>query len=541
MAEILQNEEFPLPEVVKSLSPFIKTRQEALRIRRVLSHYVASNIEELPAGVLLPTSLAVPGEDAQVKKIPSEVSGLRRSYLKALQAHAKARKEYTQLTRDSFGGTNGVRSKKYQDEEDSRESVATYLALTKKQRKYEKLRILQDYLDILSQKSAARPDYLEMNSILEGVVPHPETFQIPVLYTKSSPTSETDSQTLTTRLEKAVLFAKTALDNQKRLLTKIKEDQNSQRISGQTATTVGTETKIKALSCTRDELISWIEEHLAKTSQPSDAADKLPTSNNKSAPLNIEKRKKEIQDRYKDYLEARKSLVGLVSSSDTHPLKDTDIEAEDAEPDSQEQIVESNRHEASSVLPYLTEYLLPAANARNSFLRQESHISNTLTSQNQVTVQVLERLAEESHLLPNYPVLAMQPRFQKVVEALRSKSSSITLAEVRRNEDERKILSQARQWAFAADAARSAKQEAVGERLSHGNMHVRTAESLVKELQAILGVDEEESEVDGEEDIWTESKETKPRKQTSPSGRTGIWAGLDGSIGTKTEKRRKGS
>ncbi len=539
MAEVSGDENFPLPQVAKSLSPFIKTRQEALRIRRILSHYVASNIEELLAGELSPTSLAVPGEDAQVKKIPSEVLGLRRSYLKALQAHAKAKNEYTRLTCDSSKDTNGVQPKEFQDNEDSRESVATYLTLIREQQRYEKLTILQDYLDILSQKDAARPDYLQMNNILEGVAPLPETSQILVLPPTPSPTSETDTQTLTTRLEKAVLCAKNALDNQKRLLAKIKKEQQKQRASGLPTTTISTEMKIRALSCTRDELISWIEERLAKTSQSTDTADKLSTSDSKSAHHSIEKRRKEVQDRYKDYLEARQCLVGLLFS-DTPPLE-AYSEAENAEPHSQEPIVESNQHEASSVLPYLTEYLIPAANAQNSFLRQESYVSSTLASQNQATVQLLDRLAEESHLLPNYPVLARQPRFQKVVEALRSKSSPSTLAEARRSEDEPQILSQARQWAFAADASRSAKQEAVKERLEHGTTHIRTAEKLVKELQEILGVDKEENEDEGDEDIWTGSIEVKSQKQPSSSGRTGIWAGLDGNIGVKTEEPRKES
>lgn len=540
MAEVSGDGNFPLPQVAKSLSPFIKTRQEALRIRRILSHYLASNLEGIFAGELSPTSLAVPGEDVQVKKIPSEVLGLRRSYLKALQAHAKAKKEYIRLTCDSSANTNGVQSKEFQDNEDSKESVATYLTLIREQQRYEKLKILQDYLDILSQKDAARPGYLQINNILEGFAPLSETSQIPVFPPTPPPTFETDTQTLTTRLEKAILCAKNALDNEKRLLAKIKEEQQEQRASGRPTTTISTDMEIKALSCTRDELISWIEEHLAKSSQSNDPVDKLSTPDSKSAPFNIEKRRKEIQDRYEDYLEARQCLVDLVLSSDTPPLK-AYSEAEKAKPHSQEPIVESNRHEASSVLPYLTQHLIPAANAQSSFLRQDSYVSSTLASQNQATVQLLDRLAEESHLLPNYPVLARQPRFQKVVEALRSKSSPSTLAEARRSEDEPQILSQAQQWAFAADASRSTKQEAVKYQLNHGTAHIRTAEKLVKELQEILGVDGGRNEDDGDEDIWTESIQVKSQQQTSPSGRTGIWAGLDGKIGVETEKPRKES
>ena len=541
MAEVIGGKGSPLPQVAKSLSPYIKTRQEALRIRRILSIYLASNIEGLPAGALSTTSLVLPGEDVQVKRIPSEVSGVRRSYLRALQAHAKARKEYAQLTRESSHNAQGVRQKERHDEEDSRESIATYLALTREQRKFEKLTILQRYLNLLSQKEAARPHYLRMRSILEDVAPPLETVQMSAFHAAYPLTSQTDIQALTTRLEKTVLCAKNALDHQRMLLAKVKKDQQSQRISVQT-TTVSTGIEIDALSRTRDELISWIEEYLAKTSQFHDAANEVPTLNGKRAPLDIEKRRKEIQDRYEDYVEARKTLTALVLSRGTSPTQNPNDKAEDAEPQAHDQITNGTSHEASSVLPYMTEYLIPAANAQKSFLQQESHISSTLASQNKATVQVLDRLAEESHLLPNYPILTTRPRFHKVVTALRSTSSPAALAETARKEEESQILSQARQWAFAADAARSAKQKAVKERLGHGNAHINTAEGLVQELQEILGVGQAENEEnEAEGDIWTESITTKPRKQGSSSSHGGVWAGLDGRVGIETDKLRKGS
>lgn len=543
MADILGGEEFPLPQVAKSLSPYIKTRQEALRIRRVLSIYIESNIEGLPIGSLSITSLAVPGEELQVRKIPSEISGLRRSYLKALQAHAKAKNEYAQLTRSSLYDTKAVRQKERQDEEDSRESVDIYLALTKEQRKFEKITILHDYLDLLSQKEAARPDYLRMSSVLKGVAFPPETIQTPAFHTLPPPTSKTDIQALTTRLERTVLSAKSSLDKQRALLAKTKKELESRQIPGQTIT-VGIGTKIDALSHTRDELIGWIEEHLAKSSQSNDATERLPISDSEGAPLNISKRKKDIQHKYEDYVEARQSLVALLSSRPALSIQNTSLKAEKPEMEPRHKVVDNSWPKASSVLPYLTEYLIPTTNAQRSFLQQESHISSTLASENHVTVQVLNRLAEESHLLPNYPILAMQPRFQNVVAALRSKSSPSSSNETTGRKDESQTLSQARQWAFAADAATSAKHEAVKERLGHGKGHLNTAGALAKELREILDVDEEENEDnenEGEEDIWTEDVVTKPQKQTSSSGHAGLWAGLDGRLGIVTEKSKRES
>ena len=534
MADVLGGQGFPLPQVANVLAPYIKTRQEASRIRRILSVYLESNIEGVPAGTLSATSLAAPGEGVQVVRIPSALSGLRRSYLKALQAHAKARKEYAQLTRDFPHDTKAARQKERQDGDDSRESINVHLALTREQQRIEKLRILQDYLEVLSQKEAARPDYLQMHTVLKGVGPPPEAVQTLAYHAAPGSTSEIDIQALTTRLEKTVLIAKHALDNQRTLLENIRKDQQSQQIPGQTMT-ISTRTRIDALSRSRDELIDWIEEHLAKTSQSNDTTDESPTPDSSGVLVDIEKRIKVIQDKYEDYIEARKSLVALISSRESIPSQEIKHNPINREPQPQDQRRDRNWHEASSVLPYLTEYLIPTANAQKSFLRQESHFSSTLASQNNATVQVLNRLAEESHLLPSYPILAKQPRFQNVVAALRSKSSPSAFGETTDSENESELIGQARQWAFAADAARSAKQEAVKERLDHGNVHLSMAKSLVEELQEIIGVEKGGSdEAEAEEDIWTESVVTKCEKQTDSGDHTGIWAGLDGRIGIET-------
>ena len=542
MAELVGSEGSPLPLVAKSLSPYIKTRQDALRIRRILSVFLSSHIEGLPGKEFSITPLAVPDGNFQVKKIPSELSGLRRSYFKALQAHAKARKEYAHLTHSSLHDNSSMRQEERQDEEDSRKSIDTYLALTKEQRNFGKLRILQDYLELLSQKEAAQPDYLRLKSVLEGVATTRETLQIPPTLTKSSPVSDLDGRALTTRLEKAVLRAKNNLDNQKKSLAKIQQDQqghgHGHKISEEGTASTGS--KVEALSRTRDELIGWIEERLATSCEFNAATDELQTLGSKSEPLNIEKRRKEIQERYEDYLKARKSLVALLSSRDKFARHKKTFGGKSTEPLGQDPRVDSNWDEASSVLPYLTEYFIPNANAQKRFLWQESHLSSTLASQIKSTIQLLDRLAEESHLLPNYPVLASQPRFHKLVAAIGSKSSQPAFGGTKENEGEAQILSKARQWGFAASAASIAKQEAVKERLEHGNIQARIAEGIIGELQEILGVDGEGDEEDeGAEDIWTENIETKSKKQTSSGGRGGIWAGLDGTIGTETDRSRK--
>src|SRR6266536_3839562 len=89
-------ESCPFPqEVLDSLEPYLKTRQETLKIRRTLTAYLDSLIE-FPehGGGALPTLIAA-SNAVGVKHIPSTFTGIRRDYLRALQSNIAARRQYT--------------------------------------------------------------------------------------------------------------------------------------------------------------------------------------------------------------------------------------------------------------------------------------------------------------------------------------------------------------------------------------------------------------------------------------------------------------
>lgn len=538
MTGVSGGEEFPLPQVAKSLSPYIKSRQEALRIRRVLSLYLASNLEGLHGGQFSPTSLAVPGSEVKVKRIPSEVSGLRKSYLKALQANLKARKDYAQLTRRSSEGIEGdVRHEERQMQDECSELLATHHASIQEQQKYEKLNILQDYLDLLGRKDAARSDYLDMNSILKDISPVPTDPLESGFQTPYSELPNTDTQALTTRLEKAVLRGKYALDREKMLLAKIKEDQQSEQSIRESAK-VSSGTRILALSRTRDALIGWIEERLADSGQLNDMADGLQEPDIDNAVSNLEQRKNAIQARYHDYISSRRILLALASETKVLHSQETLPQQELLYPQSQPKPTNgSSGRQAITILPYLTGSLIPASNAQKTFLQQESHMTNTITTQKRSTLQLLERLAQESHLLPNYPLLATQPGFQKAFAALKSRSAPSYFGNDEAViEKEGPIITKARQWAFAAEAARSTKREEIERQLDEGENYVVVAEGIVRDLQEVLGVDGSLVKDGEDEELWLEDKEvglkTKSYEGYEAVGvPRGIWAGLDGKVG----------
>ncbi|MCJ1226446.1 hypothetical protein MMC12_003098 [Toensbergia leucococca] len=539
MYNAAQDQTFPLPQVVQALTPFIKTRQETLHIRRVLTIFLSSQIHGLESsGILAPTFLATPSRDFQTnRQIPPELTGIRRDYLVALQAHIKARDEFDRLgLQDSDEITsNAARQRQDEREEESREFLAVNLALQQERQKYEKLRILRDYLDLLAKKEAAMPDYLNMDSILKDLPNVPEMpmaiSELPALFAQS----ESNSQALTAQLEKAVLRAKHALDKEKRLLTKVKEYKELDASIGPSQ-----QKRTSALSQTRDELIKWIEYHLVKSNESNNTPEDKPQPDQQATSAKIEQRKKDIKDRYEEYLTVRKSLIEAVSNSQTPPSNATMPAFETPEPPQQPQKpppTTSHPTSALTTLPYLTTHLLPASAAQKAYLHQSSHLTTTLSTQTSALNQVLEKLSDESHLLPAYPLLASQPRFKNAVAALGPPKllPSPPFGEKPAVEPESYAVKQARAWAFAAEEARSTALEAGQKRMEAGRKSVESAKGLLEEVRELFGVVDGNEDDEGDYDLWADSArsnaKTEAPKPDLDTRKGSGWASIDGRVG----------
>jgi hypothetical protein len=76
----------------KSLAPFIRTRQEAYKIRQILTaHLLAQISNEAEEPRALKLSLVNPS--VQVKS-PNSITGLRKEYLRSLRSNIEARRKY---------------------------------------------------------------------------------------------------------------------------------------------------------------------------------------------------------------------------------------------------------------------------------------------------------------------------------------------------------------------------------------------------------------------------------------------------------------
>lgn len=529
-----RGKDLSLPKLMEPLAPFIKPRQEALEIRRILSIFLAQNIRNPHGEFVSATSLVLPPEGTQVGFIAPQLAGIRRSYLEALQAHIAARESYNHLSMRVEEDTIKAKRRKQREIEHHDHIPANiFHDYLYKQRRYQKLIILRDSLELLAYKDAAKPDYLDPRIIMDKLTPPPE---LPPTYsTNLLALVEDETQSLVSKLEKAVLRAQNALENEKVLLTKAKERYQCKALAEVA------NTRISALHRTRDELIEWLESRLASPSQVDDPSEELPIPISEDRTLDIDQRIEYIHGKYSDYLEARKTLLAFMSDRSGLAIKMLPVlQEESSAPLTQTREIAKSAQEAKSVLPALTQYLIPAANDQVNFLEHESHLSRSLVNEEQETIRALEILAEESHLLSKHQISAPIPPFQKECAGLSLKSlHSQGLHRIR----EARTITQAQGWASAASAARSLQESAIEDPLRYGEKEAFAAKNVLQELQEMLGFRRDHDEVEGPE-IKIDTRDAGTRKDMLPKEikhSKGVWAGLNGKLGIDDNKARERS
>jgi hypothetical protein len=490
----------PIKAVHQSLEPFVKQRQEVTQIRRVLALHLGSHVnpkDGLPVSQLL--SLLESGCD--VGSTSSGLRGIRREYLRCVRANIKAREEYEKISREHQLniGPDGQHPKgvtRKNAHEDPGISLASFLDVVRYRRKHERLRILQDYLDMLAQKPAAAADHLDPQFVLKDVDPLPAVPSEVLMGTRPRQASKrTDLDELVDQLDKSVLRAKLLLKREQKLLAKVRSDGRSSR-------STSTGSRLQALGTARNELINWIETELAKAGESS--ADSDNDQNVKST----EKRGKEyvdtqlisIQRQYAQYTKARQALIIAATRSLDKPPPTSAHEDADAPARKEEAEKTSNM---SHVIHLYLEELTCVSNQQKSVIQQKSFLTISLAKQLKEAGQGLDRLAEESHLLPAYPWAGSQHKGME---------NSTSFAEEISNHEKPDSSHKARAWVHVSELASKATKDVIAEKLEEGEIALSDSRQTLLDLESLLG-----------EDVDTRNESKKD-----------IWASLDGHLGVIT-------
>lgn len=536
-----------IPPFAKPLAPYIKSRQEALRIRQALTLYLRSHIDfadddsaNSNCHAQSHLALCAPHDAVvDVKRIPLDLTGLRKEYLQALQANVAARKKYNCLVEN-------VTTAKLQREgslvpsetpsvgEEAGSGLQTYLAFLRDRRRHAKLQVFRHYLLELKARDAARSEYFELNEDCRSQqVPSPGEFDGGG--SDLGGAEDGGIEGLVHKLERAVIRAKSQLDREKRLLEELKEKRSLKEQE------VSPAAKVMALQRTRDELVQWVEEKLVTVSGNEDSPlQEVPPEEVEESTQLLEERKEQIRKQYAAYVEARRGLLGAISGA-CQPV------AAAASTKPQRRITTDNGRNAAdssvpsldslNILSFASEILLPLSKSQKALALQKSYLSGLLAKEKYTTLRILNRLSDESHLLPEYPILARQPRFRHAVAAISSRSAADANNEQNKTDE---VVALAQAWAFASEAAQENQKEIVEQKAAMGAEITKDAQQTLKEVYSILNQDLDDAVQDDQDkedegtDIWAyEARSTRSRgRQTRPEKRPkGPWSGLNGRVG----------
>ncbi|KAF3762396.1 hypothetical protein M406DRAFT_332778 [Cryphonectria parasitica EP155] len=496
-----------------SLEQYVRPREEAEHIRRVLALNLQSCHENGPMNG--PLALAEP--DCVIKT--TDARGLQRDYLKALHANIKAQRAYDEAVNQSRVAKEVKSGNERSLNNASR--LEEHVAGIELRRKQERLQTVEKYIDLLSQKPAADPKFLQSEEVFKDTRRLPEVPKAVISgFTVDKGATKTDLKTLVDRLEKAVLRSKLLLKKEEQLLEEVK--------SRFTATPgkISLGDKSAALSATRNELITWMETELGKTSGADDGQEDGPDGHGRS-PTKMDKAHMDaqlalIKDKYATYVAERKALIQLAAQSPRLTIKPPEETKQTAQ-------LGEGPHPPSDYLitPYIRS-LLSVAHEQKASIAQKAHLNDVLAKQTEVTGRALSRLAEESQLLPEHPTRRHQGR------------SGGSLPEKCGD----KISVYVQPWVVAADSAKLSTLEAVAEKIEKGQVALEGSTKHLFEIDQLLGRgathrDEAVDEDSTMDDIWlAETASPKKGSKAPLSSRGGtsqergdVWSSLNGVLG----------
>lgn len=436
----------PLPkEVAEALQPYIKTRQEVEHVRRGLQ-------ASFPVSTL-DTARKSYSETPE----PGGLTGVRKAYLQALQAHRVAQERYDalkteleQLSRSepTPGGAQGNTTAFLTE---------SYVPLIRQRERRRKLAIVEK---TLAKITAAGGDTVveSFDKVAKrevGELPHPPS-------TSGYADRELESDYDLTRLKKAILSTKRELEEHEEL---------SAQANGIAEGDINPHADLKALQKTHSELTAWMENQLAMISDvdsTKDGSSSTYSAADNSAGEEAAFSLSDIENLYKQYLDSRQRLLRVVSHQerqDSSPSSSPNTarrrSTSPTTPTTTTTTLDSDPSlpaPSELILPYLSR-LTSTKQTSQSLSQQTTHLRRQLTLAETQTQDILTRLADESHLV--------QPEHHH--HRRRGGGGA----------------PQGQDWREAAEEAREATVNIVKKRVESGNAF---AEQAVQTLESIHGL-----------------------------------------------------
>ncbi|KAF2766871.1 hypothetical protein EJ03DRAFT_329641, partial [Teratosphaeria nubilosa] len=361
----MPQEKFPLPEVADALEPFIKPREEVSQIRQELQKHVQRQLKAVDVPLTAVNLTTAPEGDLTEFSSPP-LTGVRRAYLKALQAHAAAQSRFDSLKADL--------AKLNTNKNDSFESFGdlvneSYIPILRQRERQRKLLVLDRTFAQINAAGKAVVDG-HLDDIVKqsaGNLPTPPS---------SQPASISDKADINTRildLKKAVLSAKRSVED-------IRNGRSTHRPDSNASSKSSTEADVAGLQRALNELTGWMEHQLAVIGEADTASSQsAPATANTNGHVETAQTAslEHVEQLYEQYIAARQHLIETVNnppSPDSESSPSSPVLERSASGNSN-----SRRAPAAVMLPYISS-LATHKKLESSLLQQSAHLRKVIHS-----------------------------------------------------------------------------------------------------------------------------------------------------------------
>lgn len=424
-------EECVLPVVAESLAPFIKPREEVIRIRQALHSHVQRYVQPHD-GPLTVANLSRPPSTQRQETLDGALSGVRRAYMKALQAHSAARVNYDALKADitRLFSESGEKTQNQPD----RLVNECYIPLLRQRERLRKLRILDRAFSQVTALGKGTAD-VHLDDIVKQSAGDPPT---PPANPNTAFNDRPDVETLILQLKKAVLSAKQSVDG---------HNVSTTWASAKSPIKPGGQAEIAGLQSALNELTVWMEQQLAVIGEGGGGEEEStsipPTPRTISSASECDRANLEdIEALYEQYLSTRLHLIETVNEPpDSGPPPLSPVHKRIPS------IVSEKSTPAETLLPYIST-LTSVKQQESALLQQTVHLRRAISTADGETRRLISRLADESHLV--------QPGASK-----------------------------GKDWSVAAAEASLSTAEFVSRKVMDGEEHTSKAEKLLDDIERL--------------------------------------------------------
>lgn len=385
----------PVPDVDRALSPYIRSREEALKIRRTLSKYLAASLRPVNAATQSQhLNHEVPQGLGAVGTNPPGLKGTRGAYLDAIRNHKAAQTKLERL-QSSLAELQERHLTKPTIKDDSEENdmFQSYISLLRQRRRFAELEIVTKSLEKLLNVNPIQGSREPRDRIKDLIGEQPS---LPAERLESlSVREENDSSIL--KLKKEVIDARTSMELSKAARSEVHDT---------TRETPSLEVQVHALARARDEMVVWVQNELAKMEEESgflEDASPVKPSAAKPQDQDLALSESQIQTCYTQYTTSRSAAIkyhqSLQQQQASLPKPGYDV-ANNGESTSQDTEKPRSNTRTAHLLPYLPHLAQIHANER-LILMNAVYLQTQISSGDDEISESLARLADESHLLPS--------------------------------------------------------------------------------------------------------------------------------------------